>query len=163
MLCWLSSIHFLLFALAALDDVLGQELKPHGPRDLWGFPSPQLLSAATLTRKLKGRSQLPANIFKKETTFDYVQSPGDAFRDTLFVATLTVKSRRPILVLEEIEDFLEDIVCHDTEMTIQFLSTETLNAFKNEIEAASNFMVVASHHGCNSDGERVTYQLVVFV
>jgi len=163
MLCWLSGIHFLLIALAVLDDVLGHELKPHGPRDSWEFPNPQLLSAATLTRKLKGRSQLPANIFRNETTFDYVQSPDDAFGDNLFVATLTVKSRRPILVLEEIEDFLEDIVCHDAKMTIRFLSAETLNIFKGEIEAASNFMVVASHGGCNSDGERVTYQLVIFV
>ena len=96
----------------------------------WAFPNPQLLSAATLTRKLKGRSQLPANIFRNETTFDYVQSPNDASGDNLFVATLTVKSRRPILVLEEIEDFLEDIVCHDAKMTIRFLSAETLNAFK---------------------------------
>ncbi|KAN0083689.1 hypothetical protein V8E54_002777 [Elaphomyces granulatus] len=158
MLCWLSGIHFLLIALAVLDDVLGHELKPHGPRDSWEFPNRQLLSAATLTRKLKDRSQLPANIFRNETTFDYVQSPDDAFRDNLLVATLTVKSRRPILVLEEIEDFLEDIVCHDTKMTIRFRSAETLNAFRSEIEAASSFTVVTSHDGCNSDGERVTYQ-----
>jgi uncharacterized protein DUF7029 len=163
MLFWHSGIRVLLFALAMLEDVLGRELKSHGPRDLWASRNPQLLSAATLTRKLKDRSQLPANIFRNEATFDYVQSPNDASGDTLSVATLTVTSRRPILVLEEIEGFLEDIVCHDAKMTIRFLSAKTLNAFRSEIEAASGFTVVTSHNGCNSDGERVTYQLVVFV
>lgn len=160
MLFWPSSIQFLLFTLGLLEDVLGYELKPHGGYDFWKFPNPQLLSAATLTRKLKGRSQFPANVFRNETTFDYVQSPEGASRDTLFVATLTVKSQRPILVLEEIEDFLGDIICHDTKMTIRFLSAENLKAFTSEIEGAASFMVVASHSGCNSAGERVTYQLV---
>lgn len=122
------------------------------------LPKARRLSAASVPSRLRSRAQSIQSIFRHETTFDYIHEPENGHEDWVFTATLAVKSHFPILVLEELENALENILCSDSQISLVFDSIENVNAIRKEIGTSSSFVVVTSHNGCNSQGERATHR-----
>lgn len=153
--------HFLiaiLFTLAVEYVRGGESRSAYYYPDSSKLPKARRLSAANVCSRLKSRAQDIQSIFKHETVFDYVHDPEDGREDSVFTATLAVKSRSPVLVLEELEGHLEDIVCSDSQISLLFDSIDKVDVIRKAIGTTSNFVVVTSHNGCNSDGERATHR-----
>ncbi|KAL2009720.1 hypothetical protein VTN00DRAFT_5527 [Thermoascus crustaceus] len=122
-----------------------------------GLPKARHLSAASVPSRLRSRAQ--QSIFCHETVFEYIHEPENGHEDLVFTATLVVKSLSPILVLEELESDLENILCSDSQISLVFDSIENVNAIRKVVGTSSGFVVVTSHNGCNSEGERATHQV----
>ncbi|KAL2002795.1 hypothetical protein VTN02DRAFT_5897 [Thermoascus thermophilus] len=121
------------------------------------LPKARRLSAASVPSRLSSRAQGIQSIFRHETTFGYIHEPENGHKDLVFTATLAVKSHSPILVLEELENALENVLCSESQISLVFDSIENVYAIRKEIGTSSSFVVVTSHNGCNSEGERATY------
>ena len=65
---------------------------------------------------------------------------------------------KPALVLEEIEDQLDHIYCDDSRIELAFTSSQHLEHTYTEIAGLSSLILITSHEGCNSDGERNAYE-----
>lgn len=63
-------------------------------------------------------------------------------------------SKRPTLVLEEIENLLDEINCDKNRIELGFITSETLELAYGKFTSVDDFVLVTSHEGCNNDGER---------
>ncbi|KAL1962159.1 hypothetical protein VTN77DRAFT_505 [Rasamsonia byssochlamydoides] len=127
---------------AICPGILGKGLSPYGLRE--SLASPQV------RRKLSAATQ--------EAVFHYLHEANDAVDDSIFAASLSVKSREPILVVEELETELKDVVCSTSQMSLFFHAPGGLDAVKESFNLNGSFIVVTAHDGCNLDGERATYR-----
>lgn len=78
-------------------------------------------------------------------------------KSTQFAAQVQLKARKPTLLLEEIEDDLHEIRCGEDTMKLGFVESETFELAWGEYSEIGEFFVIASHEGCNNDGERGAY------
>lgn len=68
-----------------------------------------------------------------------------------------VKSDKPILVLEDVENDLVDVWCSDNVLRLSFRTTERFEHLREETDHLQDFVVVTSHSGCNVDHERTPH------
>lgn len=78
-------------------------------------------------------------------------------KPTQFAAQVQLKARKPTLLLEEIEDDLHEIRCGEDTMKLDFVASEFFELAWREYSEIGEFFVIASHQGCNNDGERDAY------
>lgn len=78
------------------------------------------------------------------------------------VAKTSMEYKLPALNLEDIEMSLEDIQCFDSTIKVGFAEVQMFNAARDSWNSMSEFLIIASHFGCNEDGERSPY-LCVFL
>ncbi|GFF64076.1 hypothetical protein IFM60648_01141 [Aspergillus lentulus] len=149
---------FFIFALTVLSDVsaarvrsLSRETQP------FNFPKARRLSAAVSRSKLQSRAEFASNLLGREASFDFLH--GDQDPESVFVATLDVKSQSPILALEELDDSVQGVTCKESQIDISFESIEQVRSVHRELEQIDGFILVTSHIGCNSDGARSTYRV----
>ncbi|KAJ8189188.1 hypothetical protein LV157_004225 [Aspergillus fumigatus] len=149
---------FFILALTVLENVsaatvrsLSREAQP------FNFPKARRLSAAVSRSKLESRAELASNLLRREASFDFLH--GDQDPHSVFVATLDVKSKSPILALEELDDSVQDVTCKESQVDILFGSIEQVRSVHRELEQIDGFILVTSHSGCNSDGARSTYRV----
>ena len=94
-------------------------------------------------------------LLKREASFDYLDAEGNAKRDgSIFATTLTVGGQQSILALEDLEIDLQKVSCSESEIDLQFDSSERLDEVGKELNDAAPFVVVTSHSGCNNYDER---------
>ncbi|RLL95628.1 hypothetical protein CFD26_102941 [Aspergillus turcosus] len=149
---------FFIIALTVLSNVnaatvrsLSREAPPIN------FPKARRLSAAVSPSKLESRAEPASNIFRSEASFDFLH--GDQGLQSVFVATLDVKSQSPILALEELDDSIEDVICKESRIDISFGSIEQFRSVQRELEQFDGFILVTSHSGCNPDGARSAHRV----
>jgi hypothetical protein len=150
---------FFIFALSVLSNVsaatlrsLSRETQP------FNFPKARRLSAAVSRSKLESRAEFASNILRREASFDFLH--GDQDPETVFVATLDVKSQSPIVALEELDDSVQDVICKESQVDISFGSIEQVRSVHRELEQIDGFILVTSHSECNPDGARSTFRSV---
>ncbi|KAL6238027.1 hypothetical protein BDW75DRAFT_228215 [Aspergillus navahoensis] len=118
------------------------------------FPEPKRLSAATLSSKLQTRGE-PSTLLKRKASFDYVAD--NVEEDSVFLTTLDVESQWPILALDDLD--LDSVSCKETEINLQFVCTSAEKSFRSAIRETPEFVVVTSHHGCGSEGDRSAHRV----
>ncbi|EAW23837.1 putative GPI anchored protein [Aspergillus fischeri NRRL 181] len=135
---------FFIFALTVLSNVsaatvksLSREAQP------FNFPKARRLSAAVSRSKLESRAEFASNILRREASFDFLH--GDQDPQSVFVATLDVKSKSPILALEELDDSVQDVICRESQVDISFGSIEQVRSVHRELEQIDGFILVTSH------------------
>ncbi|KAI9650585.1 hypothetical protein NHQ30_000603 [Ciborinia camelliae] len=72
-------------------------------------------------------------------------------------ATTSMKYKLPAVTLEDIELNVKNIVCSDSTIIINFPSSKLLAEAEREWNNLSEFLVISSHYGCNSEGARAPY------
>ncbi|KAH2990454.1 hypothetical protein KXV25_009007 [Aspergillus fumigatus] len=149
---------FFILALTVLENVsaatvrsLSREAQP------FNFPKARRLSVAVSRSKLESRAELASNLLRREASFDFLH--GDQDPHSVFVATLDVKSKSPILALEELDDSVQDVICKESQVDILFGSIEQVRSVHRGLEQIDGFILVTSHSGCNPDGARSTYRV----
>ncbi|GFF75445.1 hypothetical protein IFM53868_01581 [Aspergillus udagawae] len=149
---------FLIFALTILSNFsdatvssLPREAQP------FNFPKARRLSAAVSRSKLESRAAFASNLLRREASFDFLH--GDQDLESVFVATLDVKSQSPILALEELDDSVQEVTCTESQIDILFGSIEQVRSIHRELEQTDGFILVTSHSGCDPDGERSTHRV----
>lgn len=78
-----------------------------------------------------------------------------------FASSVRVGSRKPILSLEDIEHFLEDVECRDGKMMLHFVDETAARDARAACHGGHGGMgglIITSHQGCNNDGERAVYK-----
>ncbi|PGH15945.1 hypothetical protein AJ79_02112 [Helicocarpus griseus UAMH5409] len=100
-----------------------------------------------------------SSLLKKQTSLDFLEGFDDqAVPDgSVFTASLTVKSQKPILKLEDIEPDLKDVSCSEKELTLHFALDDALEKVAKGIEHLSDLVVVSSHLDCNEDDQRAPH------
>ncbi|TVY88396.1 hypothetical protein LAWI1_G004756, partial [Lachnellula willkommii] len=73
------------------------------------------------------------------------------------IAKTLMDYKLPALNLEDIEMSLEDIQCFDSTIKVEFAEVQMFNAARDSWNSISEFLIIASHFGCNEDGERSPY------
>ena len=76
-----------------------------------------------------------------------------------FVAQVTMSSRMPSLVLEDMENHFDEIQCYNSSVYLYFSKVETLKHAHEELNRVERFVLITSHDGCNKDGEREPHML----
>ncbi|KAL4925726.1 putative GPI anchored protein [Aspergillus undulatus] len=118
---------------------------------------PKRLSAGILLSKLKARGEFTVPLLSQESSFYYIAD--DVEEESVFSATLDVKSQWPILVLEDLEAGLDSVSCEDSEIRLEFASTVAEESFKTAIGDTPEFVIVTSHAGCDPEGERSAHRV----
>ncbi|EAW11621.1 putative GPI anchored protein [Aspergillus clavatus NRRL 1] len=121
------------------------------------FPRSRRLSAAVAPAKLKARARFSQEVLAYRASFDFMHD--DTTAESVFATTLSVKSKWPILSLEELDHHLEDVTCSESHIEMFFASIEQFQSTQQELERTTELIVVTSHRGCNSDGERSAYRV----
>jgi len=75
-----------------------------------------------------------------------------------FAARVRMSAKLPTVVLEEIEHHIDAIMCFDSSILLQFADFESMDLTYGEFSQTGEFLVITSHEGCNSDGERLAYK-----
>lgn len=122
-------------------------------------PSAWRLSPATLAASL-GRRSDDSNLLKREAVFDFIDAANHNAGnsdDSVFTASVSVKSQMPILVLEDLELDLKHVSCSDSSIEFSFISIERLEHSCKQLEHISTFVVVTSHSGCNTEDHRAPH------
>lgn len=78
-------------------------------------------------------------------------------KPTQFAAQVRLETRKPTLLLEEIEDDLHEIRCAKGIIQFGFVLSETFELAWGEYSRFGEFFLITSHEGCNNDGERGAY------
>lgn len=78
-------------------------------------------------------------------------------KPTQFAAQVRLETRKPALLLEEIEDDLHEIRCAKGIIQFGFVLSETFDLAWGEYSRIGEFFLITSHEGCNNDGERGAY------
>lgn len=153
-------ILLLVLHLGFFEGTLGKDLSPlYGLRESWASSRVRRkLSAATTSSQFESRSQSSLGLFKQGTVFHYLHEADDTFDESVFAASLSVKSREPLLVVEDLENELKDVVCSASQISLFFNAPGGFDAVKEAFKLNGSFIVVTSHDGCNLDGERATYR-----
>lgn len=75
-----------------------------------------------------------------------------------FAARVRMSARLPTVVLEDVDDHFNDIVCAHSSIHLHFATKESMTLTYEELKGMDEFFVVTSHEGCNNDGEREPYR-----
>jgi len=82
----------------------------------------------------------------------------DSYRSSSqFVAQVSISSRLPSVMLEELESHVDEVRCYDSSVHLYFRTIETLKHAHEELGRVAGFVLITSHQGCNRDGERDTH------
>ncbi|EWC47520.1 hypothetical protein DRE_00488 [Drechslerella stenobrocha 248] len=73
-------------------------------------------------------------------------------------ATVTIASKTPTFVLEDIDTILEEIHCKNGYIAMTFISAQQRGYFKEAISGYEGFELVTSHATCNEAGGRALYR-----
>ncbi|KAE8413360.1 hypothetical protein BDV36DRAFT_37435 [Aspergillus pseudocaelatus] len=122
------------------------------------FPKARRLSAASLPLSLRVR-EIETVAFKREASFDFIHEVPEGDTEYVFATTLNVASQHPILALEALDADIDDMTCSDAKIQLSIGSPTRAKALKQELEAASDFVVVTSHEGCDLEGERSIHRV----
>ncbi|KAL5003650.1 hypothetical protein BDV10DRAFT_198773 [Aspergillus recurvatus] len=142
--------------LLLLCSVLSHASSPDSSRrQELGFPEPKRLSAGTSSSKFQTREL--STLLQRKASFDYIAD--NVEEESVFSTTLDVESQWPILALEELDTGLNSVSCRETEINLQFVSTAAERGFRSAIKETSEFVVVTSHDGCDSGGDRSAHRV----
>ena len=78
-----------------------------------------------------------------------------------FASTVKVSSKKPILQLEEIEDFLQDVRCQDGRLMLRFVDADSARdarAACHDGHGGTGGLIITSHESCNRENERAVYK-----
>ncbi|KAJ4308075.1 hypothetical protein N0V94_009504, partial [Neodidymelliopsis sp. IMI 364377] len=81
-------------------------------------------------------------------------------KDT-FASSVKVRSKKPVLKLEDIEHHLQDVQCEGGRMQLQFTSPSLAQDARAAClggHGGTGGLVITSHESCNRDGERAVYK-----
>jgi hypothetical protein len=151
----------LLLATWLVQDVVATSPQPH-----------RLLRAATKRSDLYKRSVRVTKRFDAQV--DYVESMcfklicqihantkteenGWAGTQT-FASQVKVSSRKPVLNLEEVEHYLQDVQCGDGKMKLSFVDSSSARDAYFSCHNRNGGLVITSHESCNVEGERAVYR-----
>ncbi|KIW76187.1 hypothetical protein Z517_10933 [Fonsecaea pedrosoi CBS 271.37] len=84
---------------------------------------------------------------------------GDGQQRPIFLSSVQFQSDKPVLVLEQMEDFFADIQCSERDITILFHTTAAFQEAKQLWRDLDSAYVVANHANCSDDGQRTTFQI----
>ncbi|KAI9762686.1 MAG: hypothetical protein M4579_000304 [Chaenotheca gracillima] len=130
------------------------------------LPSRAKRAGGLLPRRLnalKRRSlevRAPFNLYE-DHEFHYAEE-ALVSTDDQFVARVETKSHHPMLSLESLEAYLEDVTCSGSAITLRFTEEVHLRTAVESWTDASSFAVVTSHSGCDDHGERSAYHVSSF-
>jgi hypothetical protein len=68
-----------------------------------------------------------------------------------------MKYNVPALTLEDIEMDVAEIQCRPSSIIVEFINRQTLEAARKSWDTISEFLIISSHPGCNSDGQRAPH------
>jgi hypothetical protein len=77
---------------------------------------------------------------------------------TQFAARVRMSANLPTVVLEEIEHHIDAITCFDSSILLHFADFDSMDLTYGEFSQSGEFLLITSHDGCNSDGERLAYK-----
>ncbi|OJJ33799.1 hypothetical protein ASPWEDRAFT_545139 [Aspergillus wentii DTO 134E9] len=154
------SAFFLFILFLAIENATGTALRSISQDNHLAFPQARQLSAATSTShsKLKARTTI-SEVLASKASFDYIHENDDN-TETVFATTLNVESKQPILVLEDVEPWVEDISCSESQIRLAFSSFKDIETFYYSLDALRDFVIVTAHEGCDLDGERATHRVI---
>ena len=72
-------------------------------------------------------------------------------------AHVRLSSDLPVLLLEDSDMYLERITCHGSLIDLDFHDTGALDTAWIELKQYPELLVITSHTGCNTNGERRPY------
>jgi hypothetical protein len=75
-----------------------------------------------------------------------------------FASQVMVKSKKPIMNLEEIEHMLQDVQCEDGQIKLSFVDTSSARDAYSSCKEENGGLMITSHDGCNKEGERAVYR-----
>ncbi|KAL4808768.1 hypothetical protein BDV18DRAFT_157706 [Aspergillus unguis] len=123
----------------------------------WNSPEPRRLSAGALSSRLKAREESAPILLKQSTSFDYFV--GVPEEESVFATTLDVESQWPILALEDLDAGFDNVICTDSQVQLSFVSATGEQDFEDAIRETPEFVVVTSHEGCDSEGDRSAHRV----
>ena len=71
-------------------------------------------------------------------------------------ARVSLSSKYPSLMLEELEDLVIDIHCADDRVSISVIPARFF-ALCSTLDDYDEFLLITSHYGCNDKGSRLAY------
>ncbi|KIW87165.1 uncharacterized protein Z519_12276 [Cladophialophora bantiana CBS 173.52] len=77
----------------------------------------------------------------------------------IFFSSVRFQSDRPVLVLEQMEDLLENVQCSNEDVTVVFHTPLAFHEARQEWSDLDNAYVVVAHTNCSEDKGRVTFQI----
>ncbi|PSN61431.1 hypothetical protein BS50DRAFT_151705 [Corynespora cassiicola Philippines] len=118
----------------------------------------RVLRAATRRSNLHRRGLRIEKKFGSELA--YIEEENGLSGRPVFASHVTVGSKKPILNLEEIEDYLQDVKCgSDGKMKLVFKDRIAARDARLACSDEDGGLIITSHEGCNVDGERSVYSV----
>jgi len=117
----------------------------------------RMLKAAAKRSDLYRRSMRVTKKFESELVYTEEEN-GWGGRST-FASQVKVKSQKPIMVLEEIEHFLQDVQCEEGQMKLSFADSPSARDALHSCHGKDGGLVITSHDSCNEAGERAVYRV----
>ncbi|KAF2263947.1 hypothetical protein CC78DRAFT_617150 [Lojkania enalia] len=145
----LTNVCFFLLA-GYLGSEVSAELRHVGPSD-------RVLRAATRMSDAFRRSVRIVRRF--DTELSYIEMENGWSGEPVFASQVRVSSDSPILNLEDIEHHLRNVQCSDESIKLHFVDTVSARDAKEACMNEHGGIVVTSHEGCNSDGQRSVYKV----
>jgi hypothetical protein len=75
-----------------------------------------------------------------------------------FASQVKVSSKEPVLNLEEVEHYLQDVQCGDGKMKLSFVDTSSARDAYFSCHDKNGGLVITSHDSCNVESERSVYR-----
>jgi hypothetical protein len=75
-----------------------------------------------------------------------------------FASQVKVNSKKPVLNLEEVEHYLQDVQCGDGKLKLSFVDTSSARDAYFSCHDKNGGLVITSHDSCNVEGERAVYR-----
>ncbi|KAF2807985.1 uncharacterized protein BDZ99DRAFT_500259 [Mytilinidion resinicola] len=129
---------------------------PYSPRGHSSPPSRQL-RAVSKKADLISRDQRIQRRFTADLR--YAEAENQYGDSSAFVSSVQIKSEAPILVLEDIEQFLSHIRCTESTIELRFDSPKDAEATKHACHHENGAFAVTSHFTCNAEGERSIFKV----
>jgi hypothetical protein len=136
----------------------------------------RVLRAATKRADLQKRSTRIERRFESEVNYidgesssipiyktptDFIPEQNKWSDKDTFASSVKVRSKKPILNLEDIEHHLQDVQCENGRMQLQFTSPSSAQDARAAClggHGGTGGLVITSHESCNRDGERAVYK-----
>lgn len=75
-----------------------------------------------------------------------------------FASQVKVGSQKPIMNLEVVEHFLQDVKCSEGKMALSFVDKVAARDAYHSCHNEHGGLVITSHESCNEEGERAVYR-----
>ncbi|KAF2823025.1 hypothetical protein CC86DRAFT_458129 [Ophiobolus disseminans] len=121
------------------------------------LPTHRILRAATKREDLYRRSLRIRKTFKSELA--YTEEENGWNGKTTFASQVRVNSQKPIVNLEEIEHFLQDVQCESGKIRMSFVDDSSARDAYHSCHGDDGGLIITSHDSCNNEGERAVYKV----